>query len=229
MTFSTRSIVRLLCISGALAAVAAVILHAQANKPFLRIISPANWAVVRPGAKAVVSVTGEGEWRVIAVVGEVGLNALFLPPMGKPPWAMSGEIPLDTELGKTELRASGATVSGTLVDADPIEIDVEPAEIPPVTFSQPALVSPPGLCVRLQDGAPCSFSLGVLGTYADGTEVGMNRSSLIKFRSLSPSIAAVSQDGGALYGLAPGSTKLIVFDKYSIDVTVGGGPVGGRR
>ena len=89
-----------------------------------------------------VSVTGEGEYKVMAVLGEVGLLVGFAPPIGRPPLAMPGGVPLDTELGKTEVEAVGYTASGEQVVSDPIEIDVEPTEIPPVTFTPEDLFIP---------------------------------------------------------------------------------------
>jgi hypothetical protein len=194
----------------------------QAAKPFLRIISPANGAVVRPGQRSMVRVDGSGDYGAVLVSGEAGLLVEIIPPMGKPPWVVSGEIPLDTELGKTEFTATGTTLSGAQVQSDPIEIDVEPAEIPPVTFTPSALIIPVGSCVRLSNEtrAQCFGDFFVTGTYADGTRVNLNHSTRINFTSQSPAIASMNRDGTVLLGVSPGSTKIVAFGKYTIDVTV---------
>jgi hypothetical protein len=59
-----------------------------------------------------VRVDGSGDYGAVLVSGEAGLLVEIIPPMGKPPWVVSGEIPLDTELGKTEFTATGTTLSG---------------------------------------------------------------------------------------------------------------------
>jgi len=169
-----------------------------------------------------VRVDGMGEYGVVLVSGEAGLLVEILPPMGKPPWVVSGEISLDTALGKTEFTATGTTLSGIEVQSDPIEIDVEPTEIPPVTSNPSALIIPVGSCVKLSYGisAQCIQSLDVHGTYADGTVVSLNRSTRINFASQSSPVAMVNRDGTVLFGISPGSTKIVVFGKYTIDVTV---------
>src|ERR1017187_872400 len=113
-------IARLACIATSLAA---------ADKPFLRIISPVNGAVVRPGQKLLVKVTGAGEYPGIGVLGgelSGGIDA----PMGKAPWVIPVAISLEVELGKTSLTATSSTLSGIEVESNTVEVDVEPVEIP---------------------------------------------------------------------------------------------------
>jgi hypothetical protein len=187
------------------------------DKPFLRIVSPANGAVVRPGQKLAVKVAGSGEYPGLGILGEEVAGAI-MAPMGKPPWIISVALP--AQPGKISLTATGTTVSGTEVNSDTIEIDVEPAEIPPVDFEPPTLSISRGDCVRLTDEGRCGLSLRVHGTYPDGTRIYMNNSTRIKFISQIPSIAAVSRDGSTLYGISSGSTKIVVFGKFKVDVTV---------
>ncbi len=212
---------RLTCIAMVLAGVA-VAPAQQAAKPFLRIISPANGAVVPPGQKLAVKVTGGGDFRGIRVLGEEGFVALITPSMGRPPWVVSGDISLDTDPGKVAILAIGTASDGNEVASDPVELDVEPAVMPPVTFTPSDLIIPVGFCVRLTTGAPsrCVGDLFVTGTYADGTQVNLNRSTSIHFTSQSPAIAAVNRDGSVLLGVSPGSTKIVAFGKYPVNVTV---------
>jgi hypothetical protein len=118
------------------------------------------------------------------------------------------------------------TASGT--DAEPgseVHIDVEPAEIPPVTFSQRALIIPADTCVTLlRADTVCRQTLFVSGTYPGGTEVSLNKSSRLRLVSHAPSIVKVWK-GGSLVGVSPGSTRAVIFGDYTIDITV----VGRRR
>lgn len=213
--------VRLTCAVGLVTLVGAS-LASPAEKPFLRIISPANGAVVRPGQKVALKLTGAGDYEILTVVGAAGaVLGGNLRPVSKPPWTILLEIPLDTDLGKTDIIAAGVTASKMEVDATPIEVDIEPVEIPPVTFDPPKLSIPLGRCVALWVGhSPCLLSLDIDGTYPDGTKARLDGSSRIKSTSESPSIARVTQNGKSLAGISVGSTKLVVFGKYKIDVTV---------
>ncbi len=219
MTTPIRVTARLTCIAIVLAGVPLVPAQ-QTGKPFLRIISPANGAVARPAQKLAVKVTGAGNFRGVLVLGEIVTGALDAP-MGKPPWLIPVEIPLSANLGKTSIIAIGATASGDDVESNDLEIDVEPAEIPPVTFDPSALFIPLGGCIVLTNTSHCSgLALSVYGTYADGTQAYLNQSTKITFVSRAPSIAALNRDGTAILGRSPGSTKIVVFGKYAIDVTV---------
>ena len=104
-----------------------------------------------------------------------------------------------------------------------IEIDVEPAEIPPVIFFESTpLVVPRGSCVSLyREGSPsCGRGLFVSGAYPDGTNVDLSRSTRWKAVSHDSSILKVDRDGSYLLGMAPGATKVVFFGKYTLDVIV---------
>ncbi|HXP88869.1 MAG TPA: hypothetical protein VN841_29385 [Bryobacteraceae bacterium] len=194
---------------------------APADKPTLRIVSPANGAVVRPGQKLMVKLTGAGDYVGVLVGGEVAMGVIDAP-LGKPPWTVLVEFSSETEPGKAQLAALGRTVSGEDVASNSIEIDVEPVEIPPVEFSPSALIIPLGGCIAVSDeaSAVCQPGLRVWGIHADGTRVSLNRSTRIKFVSQSPSVTTLNRDGTALLGLSRGSTKVVVFGKYTVDVAV---------
>jgi hypothetical protein len=207
-------IARLACIATWLAA---------ADKPFLRIISPVNGAVVRPGQKLLVKVTGAGEYPGILVLGGE-LAGEIQAPMGKAPWVIPIAVSLEVELGKTSLTAISTTLSGTEVESNIVEIDVEPVGIPPVEFSHQAVRSMSvGDCLIITNESPCSgLPLMIYGTYPDGTVVSLNRSTRLKPVSLSPSVVAVSKDGYTLLGVSPGTATIMVFTKYAIDIKVFG-------
>jgi len=208
---------------------AAAPLIAQDGKLFIRVLSPANGAVVRPGQTLPVRVTGSGGFIAIGAANEDVFAVLSLPkpdgtlpPLGKPPWTIAVQVPREV-VGKTTLAVFGATRAG--IDATTeVTVDVEPAEIPPVTFNHPSVFIPTGECVELILGSPgfCLNGPRVLGTYPDGTVVELNRSTRINFTSLNPAVARVTQNGKTLAGISEGSTKLVVFGKYSVDVIVRG-------
>jgi hypothetical protein len=225
---TTGMTARFINVAGLLFAVAAS-LAAPPEKPMLRIISPVNGAVVRPGGKLTVKVAGRGEYSSMSVIGEARLGepwffrSLFPPVLGKPlarPWDAVLDFPLKMPPGLYSLKASGTAMSGSEVESDTINIDLEPPKIPPVTFSPPALRIPVGGCVAVREGSPhtCEQTLSVFGTYPDGTRVSLNESTTIHCVSQAPSIA-LSKDG-VLIGVSAGSTKIVVLGKYAIDIRV---------
>jgi len=223
-----RSTVRLIHVAGLLGAIGSS-LAAPPEKPTLRIISPLNGAVVRPGGKLTVKVTGTGEFLSITVIGEARLGepwffrSLIPPVLGEPlarPWDAVLDFPLKMPPGLYTLKAGGSAMSGAEVESDKINVDLEPLEIPPVTFSPRALRIPVGGCVTIRGGSPhtCLQTLSVFGTYPGGTRVNFNESTKIHCVSQAPSIA-LSKDG-VVVGVSAGSTRIIVLGKYTIDVTV---------
>lgn len=191
---------------------------AAADKPFLRIISPVNGAVVRPGQKLAVKVTGAGEYPGLGVLGADVVGGIQAP-MGKPPWIISVVLP--AEPGKTDLSAIGTTLSGIEVESNTVEVDVEPVEIPHAVSLQAVDVMSVGSCMVVTNESRCSgLLLMITGTYPDGTIVSLNRSTRLKPVSQSPSIVAVSKDGSTLLGLSKGTAKIVVFGKDAIDIKV---------
>ncbi len=202
--------------------VAAIALAQQKAKPYLRITSPPNGNVVRPGQRLVVTVVGAGEYPGVVILGE-GLQkpGAIVAPMGNPPWHIPVEIPLNTDLGKTAITATGTTLAGEEVDSDSVQIDIEPVEIPPVKFTESSLFIPLDGCIGVNSHAPiCGQTLLIFGAYPDGTEVSMNQSTRLTFVSKDPSIAYVNAGRDAIVGRSPGTTSIVFFGKYAISATV---------
>jgi len=206
-------------------------LHAAPpREPTIRIISPVNGAVVRPGRKLAVKITGRGALPGVLLTtfsAEGPMSDDVFQPLGKAPWIVPLDIPLTTEPGPYSLAAVSVTViQGSAPEGEgesnEVQIDVEPAQFPPLTFSETAFVLPPDTCITLfrEDSPPCAFHLFITGTYPDGTEVSLNRSTRLNFVSQDPSIVKVWKSGAALVGLSPGSTRIDVLGKYTLDVTV---------
>jgi hypothetical protein len=195
----------------------------------LRIISPANGTEITPDQELAVEITGEGEFLNISVApSPVGggdysiLPAGISAPSGRPPWVVPLDVPLKTDPQRYTIIAVGLTAAGTQVASAPVEIDVEPTEIPAVSFfNGPFITLSVKGCLALNNESGCPPFL-VFGTYPDGTEVNLNWSTRIQFVSQSPAIARISEDGSSLIGVSPGKTKLTVFGKYAVDVTVFG-------
>jgi hypothetical protein len=205
------------------AATVGMLFAAPARRPFLRIVSPANGSVVRPGQKLAVKVTGAGDYSVVLILGSEEAVGEIEKSAGKPPWVIWVNISPNAEPGKETLTVMGVETSGTEVAPAQVDIDVEPAEIPPVTFSEPApLVVPVGSCVSFyrEPSPSCGRGLFVSGTYPGGENVDLSRSTRWKVVSRDSSIVKVSGDGSHLFGMAPGSTKVVFFGNYMLDVTV---------
>ena len=167
-----------------------------------------------------VKVTGAGEYPGAGVLGEE-LAGVIEGPLGKPPWTILVQVSQETELGRTLLTATSFTTSGIEVNSDAIELDVEPVEIPPIDFSpQEARTLSVGGCMEITNQSSCGMALLITGSYPDGTVVSLSRSTMLKPVSQSPSIVAVSKDGSTLFGVSRGTAKVVVFDKYALDIKV---------
>jgi hypothetical protein len=142
-------------------------------------------------------------------------------PVGKAPWIVPVGMRPAINPGKIDIAVTGTTASGKEMFAS-VVIDVEPVEIPPVTFLPATVTISVGDCLGLQKDAPflCFSTLSINGKYPEGTDVILNESTRINFISQNPSIAAVSWNGAGLLGVSPGVTRLVVFGKYGVDVTV---------
>lgn len=211
-------------------AICASLHAAPPQKATIHIISPVNGTVLRPGKKLAVKITGRGALHgvLLTTLSSNGpMSDDVFQPSGKPPWIVPLEIPLSTEPGPYSLVA--ASVEGALGTApegegvsNEVQIDIEPAAIPPVTFSESAFTIPAISCITLfrEDSPTCAFHLFITGTYPDGTEVSLHRSTRLDFVSEDPAIVKVWKNGAALVGLSPGSTRISVLGKYTLDVTV---------
>lgn len=202
-------------------------LAAQTEEQALRIISPANNALVRPGRKLPVKVTGNRSVSALAITGvpsdcgEANLWSAASVAPEKRVWTVMLDVPLNCDPEKYSIAAVGMTPEGAEVYSGLVTIDIEPVEIPQVSFGlQPVLMPFGGWCISLTSDSPCGPSLLIWGTYPDGTMVSLNRSTRITYESQDPSIARVNPDKSSLVGLSPGKTKIMVFGKYAIDVTV---------
>lgn len=174
----------------------------------LQITSPADGTVVNPGHVIGVTVSDPGEpLKNVAIVGwnPIGISRILQAP----PYQFDMEIPMEITPGKYLLTAVGTSKSGP-VDSQPVSIDVERPDLPDTIstdFKQ--------LGMNVGDKLPIS----VVGTYADGSDIDLNKSSQTTFRSQSPAIATVTSEG-VVTALSPGSTQIVIDGRISVPVTV---------
>lgn len=196
--------------------IASVLLSGAQPTLSLRIVSPSSNVVVRPGRRLAVTVFAEGTFETVGVSaggplseGFLGVDVIEPKPGHSRVYTFSIQIPKNADPGLYYLTAAATTASGAMFDSDPVSIDVEPADVPPVTLEPSA--------ITIQVGS--SQMLSACSRYADGTEVNLNGSSRINFVSQAPDIAGVDRDGKVV-GRSAGSTKIVVFGKYTVNVTV---------
>jgi len=223
----SKRIVRLLGPGTAVLVTIGTLLAAPPKKATLRILSPRKGAVVRPGRKLNMTIAREGDIPAI-LIGVTGgpseeddIAATFeTKPFPGSVYHIPINIPLETSPGLYSVGVDGNTVTGEEVASEDVEIDVEPAEIPPVRLDPPAWRVSVGMCVAIRKGSDCVVRLYVRGTYADGTEVLLNNSTRLTLTSDAPDIVDWNSDRTGLVGRSPGVAHVTVFGKYMLEVTV---------
>lgn len=97
----------------------------QPNHPSLRITSPGDHAVVRPGDAIPVVVTANGFFSSVTIVGQHPLGASSIQK--GPPYTFTIQVPkTGIDAGSYSLTAMGVLTSGEGVDPKRIDIEVEP-------------------------------------------------------------------------------------------------------
>jgi hypothetical protein len=178
-------------------------------KPSLRISSPANNTVVRPGQILSAEVTAVGRFEQVVIIGQDPLG--FIGALTKSsPYRFSIPIPSDLTPGKYTLTANGAIARGVGATSDPIFIDVERPDRP-----TSLKIEPSNLDMDVGDQSV----LRVIGTYANGSEVDLTTSTQTTFVSRMPSVVTVSGDG-LVTAVGPGSTRILINKDFAVEVTV---------
>jgi hypothetical protein len=180
----------------------------------LRIISPVDGEVVRPGQMITVEVVAAGETPTgVFVIGQLPIGG-SRGPIEVPPYNFIMEIPKEIKSGTYNLTAAGYSALRHDVKEDIVTIDVERADSP-VSLRAEDLSY---IRVHVGQTMPCRIA----GTFSDGTKADLVNSTLTTFRSDNISVATVGPYG-AVTGVAPGSTKLIVTNgnaRLEIPMTV---------
>ncbi len=194
----------LVCALGSLAS-------AQAS---LRITSPPDGTVVRPGESVMVRVAASGEVLKGVFIGGTGPIGFGKELITVPPYDFTIEIPKQINSGTYNLTADGATASRHDVKSDTVTIDVERASSP--------------VSLHAEDFSSLRVHVGrmtytrIVGVFGDGTSADLQLSTLTIFRTDNIAVATVAPNG-VITGVAPGSTKLMVTNgtaKLEVPITV---------
>ncbi len=181
----------------------------------LRIISPVDGEVVRPGQTITVEVVAAGE-------APTGVFIISPNPIGfrglaeAPPYNITMEIPKEIKPRKYNLTAAGYSALRHEVKEDAVTIDVERADSPISLRAEDI----PYLLVSVGKTTYCS----IVGTFSDGTKADLDDSTLTTFKSDNVAVATVGPyPYGVVTGVSPGSTKIIVTNgnaRLEVPVTV---------
>jgi uncharacterized protein YjdB len=167
----------------------------------LRITSPADGTVVKPGETLAVTVAASGApFRVVVLVGYDPIGTMM--PLMAPPYRFSVPIPSTIRPGRYLLTAIGSVRPDEdhNVQSDPVSIDVERPDAPVSIRTEPSSLS-------LEVGGPGYLRL--VATYADSSEVDIGRSTLTACTSDSPDVATTTNDGRVV-ATGAGSAKITV-------------------
>jgi uncharacterized protein YjdB len=180
-------------------------------QPSLRITSPADGTVLRPGQVAYVTVepSPAGAFQGIAIIGADPIG--FGDILTALPYRFKVQIPSGIRPLRYALTATGKLAPGKIAMSAPIMLTVERADTP-VNLT----VEPSSLHLR---SAGDIIGLRVIGKYADGSETDIRESVSTTYVSDDPSIASVSRDG-VVKALAPGTTHIVINGTYALPVMV---------
>jgi hypothetical protein len=173
----------------------------------LRIVSPANGAVVNAGDALTVTVKAPpATFQSVSVVGD-GLFALSTS-LTAPPYQYSYPIPADFPSGCYRFKAAGVTTSGETAYSDPVEVDVErPGEAKKLQSEY----------LSLTFGDQKDLPLLIWAIFPDGSKIDVTRSRRTAYTSDRPAVAVVSSEG-TVSAVAAGKARITV--KYGDKSTV---------
>jgi hypothetical protein len=179
----------------ALALIACGVVAGQA--PTLTITSPANGAVVPSGQTLTVTVAASGgNFQGVWLGGN--LDVIFQPVAGSS-YQFTAVIPATTHSGTYWLTAGGAVQPSAQVNEASISIDVERPDAPVALANDSRTLG-------LEYVGDSEYLL-VDGTFADGSKVELQRSSLTTYASDNPAVATVDSTG-LVTATGPGITNI---------------------
>jgi hypothetical protein len=168
----------------------------------LAITSPANGAVISPGQTVNVTVTSPANalFDVIGLIGTGGIGIVNAMATAAPA-QFSVAIPADMACRTHTLTARGRTTAGQDASAE-VDIDVEKPDVP---WSLSAL-----LRQIIFDAQGDSYSIGLLGTFADGSVLDVTESSNVTYSSSNAGVATV-EGFGLVTAVAPGKASIVAM------------------
>jgi hypothetical protein len=176
----------------------------------LQITSPLDGSVAYSGEALNVAVTASGTFRFVGLLAQ---NPLSDPqPLTGPPYQFTIQVPNTIASGNYGITAVGITASNQIVDTDPIGIDIERMDSPLQLTTQ--------ISALHMEYAGDGGNLTVDGQFADGSTVDLTYSSLLKYSSDTPAIAAVDTNG-LVTAVGPGIANIVItYPGKSIRVPV---------
>lgn len=179
-----------------LASVAALIrIPGYGQGSLLRITAPSDGTIITPGQTVTVTLAVDPSVKNVIVGGEAPMG------FGKET-GVAGQynlaIPSDTTPGIYRIGASGAGPSGEI--GDNINIDVERSDDPQELQADEYVE-----LRKVNEQIP----LTVLGIYADGSRISLQRSTKVSYSSANPGIATASSSG-VITAVAQGETTVSV-------------------
>jgi len=193
----------------------------------LRVTFPQEGTILEPGQALNVEVwvSEKASFSAVGVTFE-GLGFGGLELKEEPPYEYGFTVPNDL-VGIKRIRAFGVTSPGEGVFSEPVEVDIEPREVP--TSLEKDHVS-----MKLRFAGQ-ELPVRVTGKFSDGRELDLNYSTRIVFQSLDESIAIVSPTG-MITGTGPGGTfikirygELVRVLPVSVPKTIDGDLTGNKQ
>jgi hypothetical protein len=160
----------------------------------LRITSPRPGSVFEPGQTLRVSVDSPDRTQ-FGQVSVIGSAVGFSMYQSVVPAQFAFRVPLDMNLGKSELTATGVTTGGQPRESDPVPIYIERPDMPSWVKTASPLIN----FSSIGETAP----IKVLATFSDGKLFDVTHSSKTSYSSLNPQAFSVDPDG-TVTAKAPG-------------------------
>lgn len=164
---------------------------------------------MNPGQTMQVVVSTSGEFTGVFISGQAPIG--FSQIVKAPPYKFSLTIPLNIRPGPYTLTALGGhTGAASPVRSEPTTVDVERPDQPQNIRVEPSSLR---LSVGRQSG------LRVIGTYRDGRDVDLSRSTQTTYESKEQDIVSVTKEG-LVTALAIGSTTVAIDHRIIVNVLV---------
>jgi hypothetical protein len=195
-----------------------------AQRDLIHILSPSSGHVVRPGETLAIAVAADTSVQRLALIGQHPLGMARIALGGATEIVAQGQgeghslqflltIPTAIQPGIYHVTAVGR-VSDSQVESETLALDVEKTQEPTRIWAEPFIIQ----FTRLGDQIP----LRVLGSFSDGSQVELTRSTKTKYASADPRVAAVT-NAGLVTSIGVGKTSILVRTStadYSIPVRV---------
>jgi hypothetical protein len=180
----------------------------SAASPTVTIASPAEGTAFHPGQAMSVTVDATPlAFKTVIVVGDLPLG--FSQILTAPPYRFRMQIPLDTVPGPYTLAATGVTHADTAIDSEPVTVAIERPDSPRQLKPDPSTL--------FFDYIGDYVALGVDGTFSDGSNVELTRSTLTTWVSSNPAVATVDTQG-VVTAMGPGSAKITITNRNATAV-----------